>query len=140
MKEGTRVLVALVAGLLGGMAVAAAHTEALFRIVDAIAPIGTLWVNAIRMTVIPLVIALLIAGIASASDVSNIGRVGRRTILVFVALLAGGSAIALPLGIAAFSWLSRLVAVRPALPPGAAEAARSVAAGASSVPALNEPI
>jgi proton glutamate symport protein len=133
MKEGMRVLVALAAGLAGGMAIAASHSVALLGIADTVAPIGTLWVNAIRMTVIPLVVSLLVTGVASASDVSNIGRVGRRTIVVFIALLAGGSAIALPLGIATFSWLSRLILVRPELPPGAAEAARSVAAGASSV-------
>jgi Na+/H+-dicarboxylate symporter len=85
------------------------------------------------MTVIPLVVSLLITGVASASDISTIGRVGRRTVVVFIAMLAGGAAVAIPLGIAAFSWLSRLVSVRPPLPPGAAEAAQSVAAGASAV-------
>jgi len=133
MKDGNRVLVALAAGLGGGMAIAASHNGALVSAADAIAPIGTLWVNAIRMTVIPLVVSLLITGVASASDISTIGRVGRRTVVVFIAMLAGASAVAIPLGIAAFSWLSRLVAVRPPLPPGAAEAAKSVAAGASAM-------
>jgi Na+/H+-dicarboxylate symporter len=133
MKEGTRVLVALAAGLAAGIAVAASHNAALISAADAIAAVGTLWVNAIRMTVIPLVVALLITGVASASDISTIGHVGRRTVAVFMALLAGGAALAIPLGILAFSWLSRLVAERPALPPGAADAAKSVAAGAPAV-------
>jgi Na+/H+-dicarboxylate symporter len=133
MKEGTRVLVALAAGLAGGMAIAASHNPTLLRAGDAVAPFGTLWVNAIRMTVIPLVVSLLITGVASASDISNIGRVGRRTLVVFLGLLAGGAALAIPLGIAIFSWLPRLIAARPELPPGAAEAAKSIAAGASSV-------
>jgi Na+/H+-dicarboxylate symporter len=133
MKEGSRVLVALAVGLAGGIAIAASRNTALVSAADAIAPIGTLWVNAIRMTVIPLVVSLLITGVASASDISTIGRVGRRTVVVFIAMLAGGAAVAIPLGIAAFSWLSRLVSVRPPLPPGAAEAAQSVAAGASAV-------
>jgi Na+/H+-dicarboxylate symporter len=133
MKEGSRVLVALAVGLAGGIAIAASRNTALVSAADAIAPIGTLWVNAIRMTVIPLVVSLLITGVASASDISTIGRVGRRTVVVFIAMLAGGAAVAIPLGIAAFSWLSRLVSVRPPLPPGAAEAAPSVAAGASAV-------
>ena len=100
---------------------------------DAVAPIGTLWVNAIRMTVIPLVVSLLITGVASASDISMIGRIGGRTLAVFLAMLAGASALSIPLAIAVFSGLSRLMTVRPALPPGAAEAASSVAAGTSAV-------
>lgn len=133
MKEGTRVLVALVAGLAGGIAIAASHSPTLVAAADAVAPAGTLWVNGIRMTVIPLVVSLLVTGVASASDLSTIGRVGRRTLIVFVAMLASGAALAIPLGIAAFAWLSRLAVVRPQLPPGAAEAASSVAAGASAV-------
>jgi Na+/H+-dicarboxylate symporter len=100
---------------------------------DAVTPLGTLWVNAIRMTVIPLVVSLLVTGVASASDVARIGRLGRRTLVVFVAMLAGGAILAIPLGIAVFSWLSRLIASRPALPPGAVEAAASLAEGASAV-------
>jgi Na+/H+-dicarboxylate symporter len=52
---------------------------------------------------------------------------------VFIALLAGATVLALPLGIAAFAWLSRLVTVRPELPPGAADAAASVASGATGM-------
>ena len=100
---------------------------------DAVIPIGTLWVNAIRMTVIPLVVSLLITGVASASDISVIGRIGRRTLAVFVAMLTGAAALGIPLAIAVFSGLERLISVRPALPPGAADAASSVAAGTSAV-------
>jgi len=102
-------------------------------VASAVAPIGTLWVNAIRMTVIPLVVSLLITGVASASDISMVGRIGGRTLAVFLAMLAGATALALPLAMVVFSGLSRLMTVRPALPPGAAEAASSVAAGASAV-------
>jgi Na+/H+-dicarboxylate symporter len=98
-----------------------------------VAPIGTLWVNAIRMTVIPLVVSLLITGVASVSDISMIGRIGGRTLAVFLAMLAGAAMLAIPLAIAVFSTLSQLITVRPALPPGAAEAASSVAAGATAV-------
>src|SRR5262245_2793879 len=85
------------------------------------------------MTVIPLVVSLLITGVASASNISAIGRIGGRTLAVFLSMLAGATALALPLAIVTFSGLSRLIASRPPLPPGAAEAARSVAAGVSAV-------
>src|SRR5262245_42235829 len=127
------VLIALAAGLAGGIAISFSQRARLLAVADAVAPIGTLWVNAIRMTVIPLVVSLLITGVASASDISLIGRIGRRTLAVFLTMLAGASALAVPLGIVVFSGLSRLITVRPPLPPGAAEAASSVAAGTTAV-------
>jgi Na+/H+-dicarboxylate symporter len=56
-------------------------------LVPFIEPIGTLWVNAIRMTVIPLVAALLITGITSASA-QRVGRMGAQSIGLFLFLLA----------------------------------------------------
>ena len=133
MKEGTRVLVGLGAGLVLGLVVAASHNATLLRAADLVVPIGTLWVNAIRMTVIPLVVSLLITGVASAANISTIGRIGGRTLAVFFAMLVGATLVALPLGIGAFAWLSHLITERPDLPPGAAEAASSLAAGATTV-------
>ena len=71
MKESTRVLLALAAAVAIGTAIAASGNATLLRAADVIAPIGILWVNAIRMTVIPLMISLLITGIASAADVKS---------------------------------------------------------------------
>lgn len=133
MKESTRVLAALVAGLAGGMVIAASHNAGLLATVDLVSPVATLWINAIRMTVIPLVVSLVITGVASASDVSAIGRIGGRTLTVFVAMLASAAAVTIPLGAVIFSWLPHLITVRPELPPGAAEAARAVASGATTV-------
>lgn len=133
MSEGTRVLVGLGAGLGAGLAIAALDNPALLRAADSVAPIGGLWINAIRMTVIPLIVSLVITGVASASNVGTVGKIGRRTIVVFIAMLTGAMALALPLGIAVFSWMSRVVTVRPELPPGAAEAASSLATSARPV-------
>jgi proton glutamate symport protein len=133
MQEGTRVLVGLGLGLTVGLIVAATHNSALLGAVDAVAFVGSLWVNAIRMTVIPLVVSLVITGVASTSQTRSIGRLGGRTLAVFVAMLSAATIVAIPLGIAVFSWLSHLVTVRPELPPGAPEAAQSLAAGVTSV-------
>lgn len=125
MKESTRVLVALGAGLGGGALIAASGNPALVRTADLIAPIGTLWVSAIRMTVIPLVVSLLITGVAGAADLRAIGRLGRRTLVVFVLMLTGLAAVMMPLIAPVFSLLGQ--GARPELPAGAAEAASQVA-------------
>jgi Na+/H+-dicarboxylate symporter len=127
MKESTRVLVALIAAILLGTIISASGSVALTTAADAIAPIGTLWVNAIRMTVIPLVISLLITGVASASDVKAIGRIGGRSLLVFVLLIAAVAIIVIPLAPLVFTLLPEGIGARPSLPAGAAEAAGQVA-------------
>src|SRR5438105_2610979 len=92
----------------------------------ALEPIGTLWVNAIRMTVIPLVISLLIAAIANEKDLTAVGRLGARAVAIFVALLSG---VAL-LGFLAGPPLFTLLRVDPA---SAAALRATVPAGASKV-------
>jgi len=127
MKESTRVLLALVAAIVIGVIVAASHNATLIRAADAIAPLGTLWVNAIRMTVIPLVVSLLITGVASAADIKSIGRIGGRTLLTFVLLIAGVAAVVMPFAPALFALLPHHGAEQ--LPAGAVEAANEISAG-----------
>ena len=129
MKESTRVLVALGAAIVGGALIGASGNESLGHAADLLTPIGTMWVNAIRMTVIPLVVSLLITGVASATDVKAIGRIGGRSLLVFGLLLAGVATIVIPLAPLLFSILPHDVASRPPLPAGAAEAASQLVAG-----------
>lgn len=131
MKENTRVLVGLGAGLAGGAIVAASGDARLVHAASAIAPLGVLWVNAIRMTVIPLVISLLVTGVASAADLRTIGRLGGRTLLVFLALLVGVAIVATPLAPLAFSFLKHSGAPA-ALPAGAVEAAGQLSASGQS--------
>jgi proton glutamate symport protein len=129
MKESTRVLIALAAAVAAGIAIAATRNAFLLHVADLLAPIGTLWVNAIRMTVIPLVVSLLITGVASASDVSAVSRVGGRTILVFVLLLTGTAIVVMPLCLGVFGMLPQHGPATPAVPAGAAEATRQILTG-----------
>ncbi len=128
MKESTRVLVALGAAVAGGIVIGASGSASLIRAADVIVPVGTLWVNAIRMTVIPLVVSLIITGVASAADVRAIGRMGSRTLLVFVLLLVGTAAVVMPVAPSIFALLPSSASGRPPLPAGAAEAAGQIAA------------
>jgi proton glutamate symport protein len=129
MKESTRVLVALVAAIAVGLLIAASGNAALLRATDVLAPLGVIWINAIRMTVIPLVVSLIVTGVASA-NAAAIGRMGGRTILVFVALLAGIALVVMPIAPLLFALLP--AGAKPALPAGAAEAARLVATDAQT--------
>ena len=52
-----------------------AFTRGLISVLDVI---GTAWINAVRMTVIPLVVPLLIVGVAGGGDTSTTGRVGAK--------------------------------------------------------------
>jgi Na+/H+-dicarboxylate symporter len=127
MKESTRVLLGLGAGLAIGTLIAAAGNPRYVAWADAITPIGTVWINAIRMTIIPLVVSLVITGVAGAADLRAIGRIGGRSLLTFVLLLIGTALIIMPLAVLAFSFLPGAGA-RPALPAGAVEAAGELAA------------
>jgi Na+/H+-dicarboxylate symporter len=131
MKESTRVLIALGAAVAGGTAISLSGSAPLLNAVDVIAPIGSLWVNAIRMTVIPLVVSLLITGVASATDVKSIGRLGGRTLMVFILLLVGVAAVMVPLAPSLFALLPAGGA-KPALPAGAAEAAGQIASSGTT--------
>ena len=128
MKESTRVLVALAAALAGGVAVASSGDQSLLRAADAIAPVGAIWVNAIRMTVIPLVVSLIVTAVASARDVKAIGRLGGKTLLIFVAMLASLAVVVVPLTKVVFGLLGKRGTNAPPLPTGAAEAAQLLAA------------
>jgi Na+/H+-dicarboxylate symporter len=78
-----------VLGLAVGIAISLTSSASLRSFAGALEPIGTIWVNAIRMTVIPLVVSLLIATIANEKDLASVGRLGGRAVAIFVVLLSG---------------------------------------------------
>jgi Na+/H+-dicarboxylate symporter len=82
-------LAALVAGLTAGAALASAGTRWLDPIVTTLEPIGTMWINAVRMTIIPLVISMIIVAIASSDSLRSMGRLGGSALLFFLFSLAG---------------------------------------------------
>lgn len=92
-------------GLLAGLIVRWHPSPALVGMVTVVEPIGTLWVNAIRMTVVPLVVALLITGVASASELRIVRAIGFRALTSFVALLALCTLVGLIVVPPLFTWL-----------------------------------
>ncbi len=85
----TRVLIGLLLGLVGGIAVSLSSGDVLPSVVSLVEPIGALWINAIRMTVVPLVASLLITAIAGDHESGMVASLGRRMIAVFAVLIAG---------------------------------------------------
>ena len=73
-------VIGLVAGILAGNLSDAVRTGAL----GVASFIGTLWLNALKMTVIPLVVALLVVGIAKSAEAAQAGRLAGRSVLWIV--------------------------------------------------------
>ncbi len=73
-----QILAGLILGIVVGMFVSADIAQTWFR------PLGDLFIRLIRMVVVPLVFATLVAGAAGISDVSKLGRVAVKTLLFFM--------------------------------------------------------
>jgi Na+/H+-dicarboxylate symporter len=63
-----------------------------------LAPIGTLFLNAIKMLIVPLVFVSLVAGITSMKDTAKLGRISVKTILVYLVTTAFAVSIGLLFG------------------------------------------
>lgn len=92
MSATARILGGLAAGAIAGLLLAWMDPALGIRVADVVQPFGKLWLNALQMTVVPLVLALVIVGVNTASNAASSGRTARRAILVFLAILAGASA------------------------------------------------
>jgi proton glutamate symport protein len=79
---------ALVVGLLAGAALASSVAPGTAdRVVGLLEPIGTLWVNAVRMTIVPLVVSMLIVAVASSESLRSMGRLGGTALAFFLTTL-----------------------------------------------------
>jgi proton glutamate symport protein len=88
-----RILLALIAGLLAGALLAASGFTPLPTLLSVARPVGKLWLDALTMTVVPLVFSLLVTGVAGAGAASGAGRtVAGRSLAWFAVLLIGACA------------------------------------------------
>ncbi len=130
------VLAALFAGLLLGALCAAGDPSWRDPAVRVASTVGGLWLDALKMTVIPLIIALLITGIVGGADAARSGGVAGRSIAWFVVVLTASAIFGAALMIA-------LLNIFP-LPAEAATALRAGLAGvdanaaSASVPTLED--
>lgn len=80
------IVAGLVAGLVlgGGLHALHARTDTAISIAQLV---GSLWLNALRITLVPLIFSLVVTGIAAAASNRAGGQLGRRTGFLFVSLL-----------------------------------------------------
>jgi Na+/H+-dicarboxylate symporter len=87
LSQPTRILLALVVGLGAGIAAGWSGGAWVEKSAAVAEPIGGLWLNALQMTIVPLVVALLITGIAASAQAARASRLAARALILFVVLL-----------------------------------------------------
>lgn len=124
MSLTLRIFVALLAGLLVGALLPTDVGKPLLPASDAI---GNLWLQALQMTIIPLIAGLLFSGIAQSVGQAGGGRTAGRALLAFLGLLvfsAGWSMLFVPL---LLDWW-----------PAPPDAARAIVAGSAAAQPVGE--
>lgn len=104
MKLHVAIALGLVAGLALGLIASVTGSPALLGLALGVAPIGTAFINLLKMVVVPLVVAALFVGVAGMGDLKRLGRVGAdamaffaATTLIAVLMGMGVMRVALPL-------------------------------------------
>src|SRR5436190_6678408 len=101
MPSHVRMTIGLAAGLALGLAAAWTQQPALLAVARGLRPLGSLFLNLLRMVVIPLVVTALFAGVAGLGSVRRVGRLGIRTLGFFWATTL--AAIVIGFAVAALS-------------------------------------
>lgn len=105
MSVGTWSLVGLAAGLAAGIGIAATGHPGLRAVGGGIEVVGSVWINAILMTILPLVVSKLVVSIAGAGDQRALGRAGWRAGAWFLVLLVAAAVLSAALMPAVFARL-----------------------------------
>lgn len=87
------IFAALLAGLAGGLALGLLAPDNVGAVLAVAEPVGGMWLSALQMTIVPLVAALLFTGIAQTVKAAQAGRLARRALLLFLALLSAAAAV-----------------------------------------------
>lgn len=90
-----QIFIALAAGVIIGVGLNQTGNES---VATAIRPIGTAFVNAIKMLIVPLIFVSLVSGMTSMHDMTKMGRISIKTIAIYLATTAVAISIGLALG------------------------------------------
>lgn len=89
MSLSTRILLGLALGLVAGILHSLGSGETLSSLPAIIEPIGIMWVNGIRMTIVPLIVALLITSIVGEHKGGMVAKLGGKAVGLFVIMIGG---------------------------------------------------
>lgn len=79
----TQIIIGLVLGLILGLVIVKTEISPDFTL-NYIKPIGTIFINALKMIAVPLVLASLIVGVSNLGDISKLSRIGGKTIITYM--------------------------------------------------------
>jgi Na+/H+-dicarboxylate symporter len=119
MKLGLWVLAALALGITLGAWIDGMEAPALRQIAEALTVLGDLWLDALRMTLAPLIFAVLVAAIGQMAETAAVGPLARRALMIFAGLIVFG-------GVYSVFATHALLALWPLAP----DTAQALAAGA----------
>lgn len=86
-------LIGLGLGFLFGIVAKRTELEFLFTFSNILEPVGNLWINALRMIVVPLIIAYIVTAVASFSKLKSTFKIGGSAILTHLFLIGSGMAL-----------------------------------------------
>ena len=88
----TKILIGLLVGILGGLAVnwtlGGSHPTVVWIIQNIAQPVGTLFLNVLLLMVVPLVFSSLVVGVAGIGDIRKLGRIGLKAFVYCLILSA----------------------------------------------------
>ena len=126
MKLHIAIALGLIGGLLLGLLAAATESPLLMGLATAIEPLGTAFVNVLKMVVIPLVTSVIFVGVASLGDLRKLGRMGAATMVFFAVTTVVG--VLWGMGV--------MQALLPLASEGAAQAVISTSVEAAALPGV----
>ncbi|WP_291635598.1 cation:dicarboxylase symporter family transporter, partial [Clostridium sp.] len=94
LKLTTKIFIGLILGIVVGLLLQGSPEIAQTYI----KPVGTLFLNLIKMIIVPLVFSSLIVGAASIGDPKTLGRIGGKTVIYYLFTTAIAVTIGLALG------------------------------------------
>ena len=106
MSRSLWLIVALILGLAIGALLRAENPALADSVIGLADPVGTLWVNAIRMTVIPLVVSTVLAALLAPGSRELFARLGWRAAALLGSLALIITSVSVVAAQSAFAWLS----------------------------------
>ncbi|MEA3247769.1 MAG: dicarboxylate/amino acid:cation symporter [Gemmatimonadota bacterium] len=138
MSLAIKVLLALVLGLGAGLAVTAGAPDAAGTLIPVLQPVGTIWVAAIRMAIIPLIVSALLIGVGGAADTKTVTVLGARGFALFLVLLVLAGLFCLAVAPPVFARLDIAPEAAAALRASAAQAGANAVEGAKQLPSVGQ--